>query len=95
MATFFSKLDIRKASVLRKEIDIAIGLLNQSIEAGDVSKKSQLLNAFQIEIDIIEAFRSENENGMIFIISIFISQRIKSNLNETKLKLLRYICKSF
>ncbi len=57
----WSKLDIRKASILKKEVDHILSALKESIDSGDVDRRSALLNSVAIHIDSIEEFRSLND----------------------------------
>ena len=58
----FPALDLRKASVLKKQVDLALLKLKQAVLDGDAEKKSELVQAFQIQIDAIEEFRTANDN---------------------------------
>ena len=60
-------LDIRKASVLKKEVDLALLSLEQAKE--DVGRRTQLLKAFQLRVDELEEFRSQydsDERSILF-----------------------------
>jgi len=61
------KLDIRKASVLKKEVDLALLSLQQA--EGDDKRRAALLGAFRERIDDLEEFRSQydsDERSILF-----------------------------
>ena len=58
----WTKLDIRKASVLKKQVDLALLTLKQSMLEGDGSRRQTLIQSFVTEVDIIEEFRANNDS---------------------------------
>jgi len=58
----WTKLDIRKASVLKKQVDLALLTLKQAFLDGDVTRKNALLVSFNNHIDNIEEFRAVHDS---------------------------------
>jgi len=58
----WSKLDIKKASVLKKQVDLALLTLKQALLDGDVTRKNALLVSFNNRIDDIEEFRAVHDS---------------------------------
>ena len=58
----WQKLDIRKASVLKKQVDLGLQALKAAISEGDNARRSSLVQSFLIQIDEIEEFRSMNDS---------------------------------
>jgi hypothetical protein len=58
----WTKLDIRKASVLKKQVDLALLTLKQSILEGELARRTALINSFVAEVDVIEEFRANNDS---------------------------------
>ena len=56
MAQRWIKLDLRKASNVRKEVDDALRAYSVSIAAGDGEKVQSLRRAFEARIDQLEEF---------------------------------------
>ena len=74
----WSNLELRKASVLRKEgmhiiyhyysnisraVDVAIRAIQAAVEKDDQEKLKQLIDAIQAQINTIEVFYAKNEDG--------------------------------
>ena len=62
----WTKLDIRKASVLKKQVDLALLTLKQALLDGDVVKRNALITSFNTQIDNIEEFRAMYDSGKLF-----------------------------
>ncbi len=62
LAMEWTKLDIRKASVLKKQVDLALLTLKQAFLDQDTAKKNALLSSFASEVDAIEDFRAANDS---------------------------------
>ena len=58
----WQKLDIRKASVLKKQVDLGLQALKTAISEGDNARRSSLVQSFLVQIDEIEEFRSMNDS---------------------------------
>lgn len=55
----WTPLDIGKAPVLKKEVDLALLALHNSISEGDSARRDQILSAFQIRIDELDEFHAQ------------------------------------
>jgi len=60
----WTKLELRKASVLRKEVDLAIRLIQQAVENDDQSGLDDLMESIKQRIHEIEEFYAENDEGV-------------------------------
>ena len=58
----WQKLDIRKASVLKKQVDLGLQALKTAIGERDTARRSSLIQSFLVQIDEIEEFRSMNDS---------------------------------
>lgn len=58
----WTKLDIRKASVLKKQVDLGLLTLKQALLDGDVTRRNALLVSFNNHIDDIEEFRAVHDS---------------------------------
>lgn len=56
------KLELTKASVIKKEVDNVINLLNEAI-ATESSNKTVIVNAIQARIQELENFYIRNNDG--------------------------------
>lgn len=58
----WQRLDIRKASILKKQVDLGLGALKTAVSDGDANMRSALIQSFLVQIDEIEEFRSMNDS---------------------------------
>lgn len=58
----WQRLDIRKASILKKQVDLGLGALKTAVNDGDANTRSALIQSFLVQIDEIEEFRSMNDS---------------------------------
>ena len=58
----WQKLDIRKASVLKKQVDLGLQALKTALHEGDGVRRAALIQSFLVQIDEIEEFRSMNDS---------------------------------
>ena len=59
----WAKLELRKAAVLRKEVDLAIRLVSAAVENDNQQQVEDLMDSIQYRIDQIEEFYAQNESG--------------------------------
>ena len=59
------KLELTKASVIKKEVDTVINLLNEAISS-ESPNKSAIVNAIQARIQELENFYIRNNDGKMF-----------------------------
>ena len=77
------KLDIRKASVLKKQVDLALLTLKQSILEQDHAKRIALCASFTRQIDAIEEFRATYDSDERSILFERERLRLRKALQET------------
>ena len=58
----WQRLDIRKASILKKQVDLGLAALKTAINEGDAQARGALIESFLVQIDEIEEFRSMNDS---------------------------------
>ena len=58
----WQRLDIRKASILKKQVDLGLAALKIAINEGDAQARGALIESFLVQIDEIEEFRSMNDS---------------------------------
>ena len=59
----WTKLELRKAAVLRKEVDLAIRHVSTAVENDNQNLVDDLMESIQFRIDQIEEFYAQNDNG--------------------------------
>jgi hypothetical protein len=59
----WTKLELRKAAVLRKEVDLVIRQVSAAVENDNQERVSELVDAMQFRIDQIEEFYAQNDSG--------------------------------
>lgn len=59
------KLELTKASVIKKEVDAVINLLTEAV-ANDASNKSSIISAIQARIQELENFYIRNNDGSLY-----------------------------
>ena len=58
----WQRLDIRKASILKKQVDLGLAALKTAVNEGDANTRGALVQSFLVQIDEIEEFRSMNDS---------------------------------
>lgn len=58
----WSKLDLRKASLVKKEVDTALLALNKVLSDGDMAKKILLANSIISRIEELDQFQLQNDS---------------------------------
>mmetsp|Transcript_1758 Transcript_1758/g.1767 ORF Transcript_1758/g.1767 Transcript_1758/m.1767 type:complete len:389 (+) Transcript_1758:35-1201(+) len=71
----WSKLDLKKASVLRKEVDNALRLITQAVEKDDQNTLELLIQSIKLRSNEIEEFYAQNEDDDRAI--LFEKQRLR------------------
>ena len=61
----WTKLELRKAAVLRKEVDLAIRQVTAAVENDNQNLVDDLMESIQFRIDQIEEFYAQNDSGML------------------------------
>lgn len=59
----WTKLELRKAAVLRKEVDLVIRQVSAAVENDNQNLVDELMEAIQFRIDQIEEFYAQNDSG--------------------------------
>jgi hypothetical protein len=79
----WQRLDIRKASILKKQVDLALSALKQAITDGDANRRQALVQSFLVQIDEIEEFRSVNDSDERSILFERERLRLRKSVQET------------
>ena len=58
----WQRLDIRKASILKKQVYLGLAALKTAANEGDAQTRGALVQSFLVQIDEIEEFRSMNDS---------------------------------
>lgn len=59
----WTKLELRKAAVLRKEVDLVIRQVAAAVENDNQNQVDDLMESIQFRIDQIEEFYAQNDSG--------------------------------